>query len=386
MRRPLGGLPLALALGCVLVGCARSKPKQEPARTHQRTVAAAKQRPETERVSPKLAQVGHDPHWSPDPEDTAYEPLVGWPNPKPWPGPGTAPVVSTWAGSVIGGPGGNTRETMLFFGIYAMTFDAAGNLYVADGPRIQVIAPNGAVGEFKHATLEAVSFVPTSMAFDHQGNLYATDYQAGLFKFAPNGEASVVAAGKFGAQALHQPQQFERAWGLAVDAADNVYVSDQEANVIKRITPAGDVSTFARGFDEPEGLAFDGGGNLLVADHRANCIQRVSPSGQVTTLIRLLKGNILPAELAWHPSGAIYFSAQQLYRLDPDGTCTVLSPANQGTTGYIGHDLGHTRFLNAGEIAVDRAGDLYVSDFGSNTNGSPCGIRKVAFQAGSWPR
>lgn len=383
--RSTGLVALAMAMAYAASGCARGEPEQEPPRTQHRAVVIAAPTgaaDDPEAVDPKLAQLGHDPRWSPDPGDVGHEPLQGRPHPGPWPGPGGAPVVSTWAGSVVGGPGGDTREGVRFGTIAGLALDPADNLYVADTASIRVIAPGGAVTRFDHAYVPGVSFVPTAIALDRQGNLYATDYQAGLYKFTPTGAASVVAAGAFGAQALGRPRHFERAWGLAVDAADHVYVSDRDAGVIKRVTPAGEVSTFATGFDEPQGLAFDGQGNLLVADPGANRILRVSPAGRVETLIRFLLGNLLPSDLVWHPSGAIYFSAHALFRLDPDGTCKMLSAPNHGTTHFLGPDLAHTRFLSARAIVVDRAGDLLVADTNGNAPGTPCAVRKVSFRAG----
>ena len=56
-------------------------------------------------------------------------------------------------------------------------------------------------------------------------------------------------------------------YGLAFDAAGNLYVANYGNNTISKVTPAGAVSTFvSSGLDDPDGLAFDAAGNLYVAN------------------------------------------------------------------------------------------------------------------------
>ncbi|HEV2394055.1 MAG TPA: hypothetical protein VG146_17015, partial [Verrucomicrobiae bacterium] len=92
---------------------------------------------------------------------------------------------------------------------------------------------------------------------------------------------------------------FEEPSGVALDSAGNIYVTDTGNLTIRKITPAMAVTTFAgtwgswgfkdgppgvAQFNVPVGLASDPAGNLYVADWQNSTIRKVSPAGVVTTL------------------------------------------------------------------------------------------------------
>ncbi len=96
--------------------------------------------------------------------------------------------------------------------------------------------------------------------------------------------------------------QFNNPYAVAEDAAGNIYVSDTGNGVIRKITPSRVVSTLAglagnvgsadgngaaARFWNPQGLAVDGTGNVYVADTGNNLIRKISPMGQVTTIAGL---------------------------------------------------------------------------------------------------
>src|SRR5438094_4530277 len=132
--------------------------------------------------------------------------------------------------------------------------------------------------------------------------------------------ALALAAAQAGAQSTYEPYTFttlaggggftnaygtggaERLWGpsgVAVDTSGNVYVGDQFNYTIRKVTPAGEVTTLAgltgsygsadgtgsdARFNDPWGVAVDTSGNVYVADVSNNTIRKVTPAGVVMTL------------------------------------------------------------------------------------------------------
>ncbi len=196
-----------------------------------------------------------------------------------------------------------------------LAVDGAGNLYVADtyNATIRKITPAGTVstlaglagsrGEADGSGTAARFNYPSGLAVDGTGNLYVADtYNATIRKVSPSGMVTTLAgsAGIIGAVDLTGTNAlFNQPWGIAVDAAGNVYVADTGSAIIRRISAGGAVSTlagvagvagFADGpgpsalFNQPHGLVLDGSGNLFVADTANAAIRRVASDATVTTL------------------------------------------------------------------------------------------------------
>ena len=111
-----------------------------------------------------------------------------------------------------------------------LAFDAAGNLFWADGPSIFKFTPDGAKSTFATGLKDARNLV-----FDSKGDLFASDYgQKSILKFTPDGKKSTFATAI-------------KVFDMVIDRSDNLYVSDGDS--IFKFTPDGNKSTFTTGIN-----------------------------------------------------------------------------------------------------------------------------------------
>jgi sugar lactone lactonase YvrE len=195
--------------------------------------------------------------------------------------------------------------------------DAAGNVYVADNANAEVreVTPKGvvttvagkagSVGSTDGAANVARFDAPRGVAVDPAGNIYVADEgNSNIRKITPAGVVSTLAgaSGSAGYQdGTGTGAKFAAPRGLAADAAGNVYVADTDNEVIRKITPDGVVTTLAgvagqtgdadgtgvaASFSGPRGITVDAYGNLYVADSDNSSIRKVTPAGVVTTIIK----------------------------------------------------------------------------------------------------
>jgi len=142
---------------------------------------------------------------------------------------------------------------------------------------------------------------PVSVAVDAAGNLYVLEYDGGVVrKIDPALNVTVLAGSSTRgfADGTRTAAKFGRGYNLAIDASGNLYVADSENNRIRRVTPDGVVSTFAgtgapgavdgprdsATFSSPRGVAVDADGNVYVADFGNSLLRRITPAGVVSTL------------------------------------------------------------------------------------------------------
>ena len=245
---------------------------------------------------------------------------------------------------------------------------------------------------------------PTGVAADSAGNVYVADtFNHTVRKISPGGVVTTLtglagvsgsADGNGSAARLYYPS------GIAVDRAGNVYVTD-EKHTIRRITPAGVVTTFAGAagvsgsadgvaaaarFKNPNGLATDAAGNVFVTDTFNQTLRRIAPDGTVTTLAGAA-GVVgasdgvggaarfnFPHGLAVDGAGNVYVADSgnfTIRKVTPDGVVTTVA-GSAGVSGSADGIGGAARFDDPSGIVVDGAGYLYVSDSYNQT------LRRIA--------
>jgi streptogramin lyase len=149
----------------------------------------------------------------------------------------------------------------------------------------------------------AVSFnFPAGVAVDAAGNVYVADTDNHTIRKITSAGVVTTLAGtalsQGSADGIGAAARFDYPQGVAVDAG-NVYVADRDNYTIRKITSAGVVTTLAgtagnqgptdgtgaaARFDYPHGVAVDAAGNVYVADTDNHAIRKISPAGVVTTL------------------------------------------------------------------------------------------------------
>lgn len=201
------------------------------------------------------------------------------------------------------------------------------------------------------------------MTLDNAGNVYLT-HGTDLRKITPAGVVSTVLSGAFTGVGTQ---------GLVMDGSGNLLVIDG-CNILK-VTPAGVVSKLAgrgnivpfyadgsgdaAGFAYPQGITVDGDGNAYVADSNNSAIRKVTPAGVVTTIVA---PNALPTD---RPLGITIDSAGNLYVTGRNGVYKVTQ------AGVVSTLAPNTAFNGAYGIGIDKSGNLYVAETDNHT------VRKI---------
>ncbi len=320
-------------------------------------------------------------------------------------------TVTTLAGLAERGSGDGTGSAARFDRPMGVAADGSGNLYVADtyNNTIRKVTPTGVVttlaGSGYSSTTdgtgsEARFFYPYGVAVDGSGNVYVAGFNDNAIrKVTPSGVVTTLAGGgaynEGSANGTGSAARFDRPSGVAVDAVGNVYVADTMNHTIRKVTPAGVVTTLAgraghRGsadgtgsaarFYEPEDVAVDDRGNVYVADTFNYTIRKVTPGGVVTTLAGRAE-NRGESDGDYHKDGkgsAARFNYPRGVAVDGSGNLYVadgstirkITPARVVTTiGGLAHVPGSAdgtgsaaRFTYPRGVAVDGSGNVYVAD------------------------
>jgi uncharacterized protein (TIGR03437 family) len=327
-------------------------------------------------------------------------------------------TIETFAGSVTAATGtdGGPATSVNFGSVLGVAVDSTNSVYISDGiqARIRVVKPSGIIATAagngtqgfagdNGPPLNASFFHPSGLAVDASGRLLVSDKDnarvraitlaTSVATIAGNGQFRATPNNSPGLQAyLFGPQ------GLAVDATGNLYFADAKNAVIRRYSPAGQITTFAgsglldsvgpdavaatqSALNNPMGVTIGPAGAVVIADSGNNQIHRVGSDG----IIHLVAGSPQakagssgdngPAlsALLNNPAGTAYDSAGNLYIADQgNNKVRMISAASGNITTLIGNGSalssgdGFSATLasinSPSSVAVDGTGNVYVAE------------------------
>jgi len=256
-----------------------------------------------------------------------------------------------------------------------------------------------------HATKACLQY-PTSLAVDAPGNLFIgemsgyvrkVDVGSGLISTVnANGHSGETVEGSFALSA-----NFWSIDGLAIDSENNLFISDvRQGGIFKVDAKTGVVTRFAgngkqgfRGdgesalnasFHNAVTIALDNGGNLLIADsgncrirrveHSTGIVRTIAVTGEVSQDGSCKGGNLElwpdPSDPAADSTGSVYFveGAMDIVRRVDAQTLSLSTVVGTGAKGFHGDGgpASQARLNNPSGLAVDRDGNLYISEFVNN--------------------
>lgn len=289
--------------------------------------------------------------------------------------------------------------------------DNLGNVYVSDssnytirkitaaGVVTTVAGKAGSSGSTDGPVASALFAGVGGVAVDRSGTIYVADSGNYTIRKISDGVVSTLAgvAGSRGevdgtgsAARLYDPQN------LALDRFGNIYVADGMGDVVRMITPAGVVTTYAgtptvsgtsdgtgsaARFNDPTGITVDGLGNVYVADFGNDTVRKIAPGGVVTTLAGspLTTGSADgtgsaatfngPAGVGVDSSGNVYVADSTNYTIrmiSPAGFVTTVA-GQAGDADSVDGLATNARFNTPGDVSVDNSGVVFIADAGNST-------------------
>ncbi|HEX4265037.1 MAG TPA: hypothetical protein VH597_11915 [Verrucomicrobiae bacterium] len=344
---------------------------------------------------------------------------------------GTNWIASTLAGNGFIGTANGTNGSAQFYNPYGVVLDNAGDIYVTDGDNlirkitalgtnwvVTTLAGNTAFGSVDGVGTTAEFNGLEGVAVDGAGNVYAADAINNTIRMMTPANLVTTIAGAvthYGTNdGVGTAARFYAPFGVTTDAASNVYVGDQSANLIRKITRDGVVTSLAGNgdisggntdgtnhsatFRQPSCLAVDGAGNIYVADAGNKEIRKVMPVGTNWSVVTIAGGSGVSGSkdgtnktaqfgfcygLCMDAAANLYVADtdnQLIRRVSPVGTNWVVTTlaGKAGQSGSADGTNKNAQFFSPYGITVDSATNLYVADYQNMT------IRKIAPSGTNW--
>jgi sugar lactone lactonase YvrE len=278
----------------------------------------------------------------------------------------------------------------------------AGNAF-AQQSAMTTVAGNGTKGfngNGMAATAAALNG-PYGVAVDSAGNIYITEIYGNRVRkvsaasgvistIAGNGEALYYGEGVPSEEAvLNSPQD------VAVDSAGNIYIADSLNHRIRKVSASSGIITTIAGngnsgyngegsatsaeLNDPAGLAIDSAGNVYIAEQASHRVRKVTPGGTISTVAGIGIGGFggdggpataarlyNPVHIALDRAGNLYIADTYNHRVRKVSAATgvITTVAGTGKSGFSGDGASATaaQLDNPTAVAVDAAGNLYISD------------------------
>ena len=290
------------------------------------------------------------------------------------------------------------RLIALFFCVVSLFAQTAGTIQTIAGTGAQTYSGDG--GPAKLAALN----VAVDVSADRSGNLFIADqFNHRIRKIAHDGTISTVAGngtqGFSGDGGPAVDAQINTPTGIFADTAGNLFIADVGNQRIRKVNSSGVITTVAgnggKGYGGDGGPAVnatfynavrvvvDPSGNVLVADQSNHRIRKITPAGIITTIAGNGVGTPAtgafsgdggpataaslnnPTALTVNAAGVITFADQfnqRIRQIDVNGIITTI--AGNGNPGFAGDGGTATAAsLNyPGGITLDAAGNIYVND------------------------
>jgi hypothetical protein len=353
--------------------------------------------------------------------------------------PATLKLVAGLNGAGYGGDGGpaNSATSMLSYPV-GIAYDSNGNLFIAD-------QSNHVVRRIDHGTGDISTFAgqqanpgfsigggvatnaqmqaPSGLVVDTNNNVYVADRSNNVvFKITAAGVISIFAGsgnsgyGGDGGSATAPAAEFNNIWALGIDANNNIYIADTGNNLIRKVTQAGNLSTFAGDVADvsgcsaneystaappytalqahlcfPQGVAFDPLGNAYITDTKNDIIRKVDNTGNLTLFAGTFRtpgfsGDGGPATSAWFnlpaglyidPAGRVYISDffnNRIRVVDTLGNINTVFGDGFGSlnAGSIGEPDTEAVNVTSGpangiyDFVLDQDGNIIATDSSSN--------------------
>ncbi len=317
-------------------------------------------------------------------------------------------MATTLTGSVLtsGSVDGSVAHA-LFNDPTGLAIDDNGNVYIADNANhaIRKLSSSGIVttlagragqpGSANGTGTNAFFNNPSGIALAGNGTIYVCDTGNNTIRsISTNGAVTTLAglAGQSGTtNGTGNHARFNSPLGIAVDQGGTIYVADSGNHTIRKITPAGVVTTLAGSpavwgnadgdggaalFNCPVGVVVDGSGNLFVSDANNYTIRKITSAGTVSTWAGLAGVEGMadgvgaaarfgkPAELKLDQNNNLYVvdSFNCVIRKITTNAVVTTVTGSPGVGGALDGLGAQARFFNPYGLAIDHNGNLLVSD------------------------